>query len=142
MPKLGAKAGLPALRIGDVSKYDRPIEHLAGQLDIASLAVPLRSRDARYGLVLCFALDGVDGAKLARELVRVTNPDGVIWLVVWKKDHLPPDAMSWDDAQRVMLATTWVDNKILSLGDQIYATRYVRRRRPPRGASASSAARR
>ena len=142
MPKLGAKSGLPALRIGDVSKYDRPIEHLAGQLDVAPLAVPLRSRDARYGLVLCFALGGVDGATLARELVRVTHPDGVIWFVVWKKDHLPPDAMSWDDAQRVMLATTWVDNKILSLGDQIYATRYVRRRRPARGASASSAARR
>ena len=130
MPKLGAKTGFPALRIGVVTKYDRPIEHLCGQLDVAPLKLPLRARDARYGLVLCFSLDDVDPPKLARELVRVTHPDGVLWVIVWKKAHLPVGAASWDDAQDAVLATGWVDNKILSLGDQIYATRYVRRRRP------------
>ena len=130
VPKLGAKTGFPALRIGVVTKYDRPIEHLCGQLDVAPLKLPLRARDARYGLVLCFSLDDVDPPKLARELVRVTHPDGAIWVVVWKKDHLPPGVLSWDEAQRVMLTTPWVDNKILSLGDEVYATRYVRRRRP------------
>jgi hypothetical protein len=130
VPKLGAKAGFPALRIGAVAKYDRPLEHLCGQLDVAPLKLPLRARDGRYGLVLCFSLEDVDPPKLARELVRVTHPDGAIWVVVWKKDHLPPGALSWDEAQRVMLTTPWVDNKILSLGEQVYATRYVRRRRP------------
>ena len=130
VPKLGAKAGFPALRIGHVSKYDRPLEHLSGQLDIAPLKLPLRARDGRYGLVLCFSLEEVDPPKLARELVRVAHPDGTIWVVVWKKAHLPPGVLSWDEAQRVMLATSWVDNKILSLGDQVYAARYVRRRRP------------
>ena len=129
VPRLGAKAGFPALRIGTVAKYDRPIEHLCGQLDVAALKVPLRARDGRYGLVLCFSLEDVDPQKLARELVRVTHPDGAIWVVVWKKDQLPAGALSWDEAQRVMLTTTWVDNKILSLGEQVYATRYVRRRR-------------
>ena len=129
MPKLGAKAGFPALRIGTVTKYDRPVEHLSGQLDVAPLKLPLRARDGRYGLVLCFSLEAVDPPKLARELVRVTHPDGTIWVVVWKKDHLPSRALSWDEAQRVMLGTGWVDNKILSLGEQVYATRYVRRRR-------------
>jgi hypothetical protein len=52
--------------------------------------------------------------------------------VVWKKDHLPPGVLSWDEAHRVMLTTPWVDNKILSLGDEVYATRFVRRRRPPK----------
>ena len=130
VPRLGAKAGFPALRIGTVTKYDRPLEHLSGQLDIAPLKLPLRARDGRYGLVLCFSLDVVDPPKLARELVRVAHPDGTIWVVVWKKDHLPPGVLSWDEAQRVMLTTSWVDNKILSLGEQVYATRYVRRRRP------------
>jgi hypothetical protein len=130
VPKLGAKAGFPALRIGEVTKYDRPLEHLSGQLDIAPLKLPLRARDGRYGLVLCFSLEDVDPPKLARELVRVAHPDGAIWVVVWKKDHLPPGVLSWDEAQRVMLTTPWVDNKILSLGEQVYATRYVRRRRP------------
>lgn len=33
VPKLGVKAGFPALRIGAVAKYDRPLEHLCGDLD-------------------------------------------------------------------------------------------------------------
>lgn len=102
VPRLGAKAGFPALRIGTVTKYDRPVEHLSGQLDVAPLKLPLRARDGRYGLVLCFSLEAVDPPKLARELVRVAHPDG----------------------------TGWVDNKILSLGEHVYATRYERRRRP------------
>jgi len=130
VPKLGVKAGFPAPRIGAVAKYDRPLEQLCGDLDVAQLKLPLRARDARYGLVLCFALGDVDQPELARELVRVTHPDGAIWVVVWKKDLLPPRAPSWDEAQRVMLTTPWVDNKVLSLGEQVYATRYVRRRRP------------
>ena len=132
VPRLGAKAGFPALRIGMVTKYDRPLEHLSGQLDVAPLDLPLRARDGRYGLVLCFSLEAVDPSKLARELVRVAHPDGTIWVVVWKKDHLPLGVLSWDQAQRVMLTTSWVDNKILSLGEQVYATRYVRRRRVAR----------
>jgi len=130
VPRLGAHAGFPALRMGDVAAYDRPIEHLAGQLDVLPVRVPIRKPDGRYGLVLCFALEECDLDRLAAELVRITHPDGVLWVVVWKKAHLPAAAPSWDDAQATVLRTGWVDNKILSLGDQIYATRYVRRRRP------------
>src|SRR5712691_3568401 len=110
VPKLGAKAGMPALRIGGVATYDRPIEHLAGQLDVIDLKLPLRAKDGRYGLVLCFALGEV-------ELVRLGQPDGSAWVVVWKKDKLPSGAPSWDEAQEAILDTGWVDNKILSLGE-------------------------
>jgi hypothetical protein len=130
VPKLGVKSAMPALRIGGVAMYDRPIEHLAEQLDILDLRVPIRARDARYGLVLCFALAGVPLDRLGAELVRVAHPDGAIWVVVWKKDFVPDGVSGWDDAQEAMLDTGWVDNKILSLGEQVYATRYVRRRRP------------
>jgi hypothetical protein len=136
VPKLGVKPGVPALRIGGVATYDRPIEHLAGQLDMVDLRVPVRARDAHYGLVLCFALDEIPLDRLGTELVRVTHQDGAIWLVVWKKNFLPDRASGWNEAQGAMLKTGWVDNKILSLGDEVYATRYVRRRRPgrePRG---------
>jgi hypothetical protein len=132
VPKLGVKSGTPALRIGGVATYDRPIEHLAGQLDVLDLRVPVRAKDGRYGLVLCFALDDVPLERLGPELVRVTHADGAIWFVVWKKGLLPDGASSWDEAQAAMLETGWVDNKILSLGEQVYATRYVRRRRPGR----------
>jgi hypothetical protein len=130
VPKLGVKSGVPALRIGGVATYDRPVEHLAGQLDILDLRVPLKARDGRFGLVLCFALGDVPLDRLGSELVRVTHPNGGIWVVVWKKAFLPDGAVSWEEAQEAMLATGWVDNKVLSLGTEVYATRYVRRRRP------------
>lgn len=130
VPKLGVKSGTPALRIGGVATYDRPIEHLAGELDVLDLRVPVRAKDGRFGLVLCFALDHVPLDRLASDLVRVTHPEGAIWVVVWKKDFLPEDASSWEEAQEAMLETGWVDNKVLSLGAEVYATRYVRRRRP------------
>ena len=130
VPRLGVKPALPALRIAGIASYDRPIEHLAGQLDVIDLRLPLRAKDGRYGLVLCFALADVDRARLGRELVRVTHPDGSVWVVVWKKDHLTVGAPSWEEAQAALLDTGWVDNKVLSLGEQVYATRFVRRRRP------------
>ena len=129
VPRLGVKSGVPALRIGGVATYDRPIEHLAGDLDVLDLRLPVRARDGRYGLVLCYAVDRIALDRLASDLVRVTQPDGAIWLVVWKKDFLSPGASTWDEAQEAMLRTGWVDNKILSFGGELYATRYVRRRR-------------
>lgn len=128
IPKLSVPAGLPAVRIGDVAIYDRPIEHLAGQLDRAELELPLVFRAARFGLCLCFALEPVEPNALDAELTRVTNAEGAIWIVVWKKPFLRSGFLSWDDVQAAMLPTGWVDNKILSFGDEVYATRYVLRR--------------
>ena len=128
VPKLGVPAGLPAVRIGDVATYDRPIEHLAGQLDRCELDLPFRYRAARFGLVLCFALEPVGANALAAELVRIASAEGAIWIAVWKKAFLRPGLLSWDDVQAAMLPTGWVDNKIVSLGDEIYAARYVLRK--------------
>jgi hypothetical protein len=130
VPKLGVKSGAPALRIGGVATYDRPIEHLAGELEVLDLRLPVRAKDGRFGLVLCFALERIPLDRLATDLVRVSHPDGAIWVVVWKKDFLPDGASSWEEAQEAMLDTGWVDNKVLSLGAELYASRYVRRRRP------------
>jgi hypothetical protein len=127
VPKLGMPAGLPAVRIGDVAAYDRPIEHLAGQLDRSELELPLRYRAARFGLVLCFALEPIGANALAAELVRVTSDEGAIWVAVWKKAFLRPGFLSWDDVHAAMLPTGWVDHKILSLGTEVYATRFVKR---------------
>ncbi len=128
IPKLSVNPGQAALRIGDIATYDRPIEHLAGQLDRAELDLPFRFFAARFGLVLCFALEEVDPAALAAELVRVTNPAGAIWVVVWKKPQLRPGWPSWDAVRQAMLPAGWVDHKILSFGDEVYGTRYVLRR--------------
>lgn len=138
VPRLGVKAGALALRVGGVAAYDRPIEHLAGQLDVTELRLPLKAKDGRYGLVFCFALGEADLERLGRELVRVAHPDGSVWVVVWKRDKLPPGAPGWDEAKSAILETGWVDNKILSLGDDVYATRYVRRRKPGKREPASA----
>ena len=127
-PRLGLKAGVPALRIGDVTAYDRPIEHLAGHLDRTELDLPLRFSAARYGLILCFALESVDTARLASELVRVAHPLARIWIVTWRKGLLRGGAPSWDEVQAELLPTGWVDNKILSFGDEVYGTQYVLRK--------------
>jgi hypothetical protein len=124
---------VPVLRIGDVATYDKPIEHLAGHLDRTELDLPLRFGAARYGVVLCFAIEPVALERLASELIRVANPVGRIWIVVWKKDFLKGGAPSWEAVQEAMLPTGWIDNKVLSMGDEVYATQYVlrRERRPP-----------
>jgi hypothetical protein len=127
IPKLGIAADLPALRIGDVATYDRPIEHLAGQLDRTELELPLRYRAARFGLCLCFALEPIGANALAAELARVTAAQGAIWIVVWKKPFLRPGGLAWDEVQAAMLPTGWVDNKILGFGEEVYGTRYVLR---------------
>jgi len=115
------------MRIGDVATYDKPIEHLAGHLDRTELDLPLRFQAARYGLVLCFALEPVELGRLAGELIRVANDLARIWIVVWKKESLKGGAPSWEAVQEAMLPTGWVDNKMLSLGDEVYATQYVLR---------------
>jgi hypothetical protein len=127
VPRLGVPAGLPAVRIGDVATYDRPIEHLAGQLDRTELELPLRYRAGRFGFCLCFVLEPIGANALAAELTRITSTEGAIWVAVWKKAFLRPGLPSWDDIQAAMLPTGWVDNKILSFGDEVYGTRYVKR---------------
>lgn len=127
-PRLGLKAGVPALRVGDVATYDHAIEHLSGHLDRTELDLPLRFAASRYGLVLCFALEPADLRGLASELIRVAHPSARIWMVTWKKGLLRGGAPSWERVQEAILPTGWVDNKILSLGDEIYGTQYVLRK--------------
>jgi len=131
VPRLGVKPGSPALRVGDVATYDRPLEHLAGHLDRCDLELPLRYFAGRYGLVLCFALEPCAAPALLRELVRVTHADGGVWVAVWKRAFERAGVPSWEETQSAGLATGWVDNKVLSLGEQVYATRFARRRNPP-----------
>src|SRR2546422_8183777 len=92
VPKLGAKPGMPALRIGGGATYDPPIEHLAGQLDVIDLKLPLRATDGRDGLVLCFALGGGELERLRGEPLPGRPPGGPARGVGWEKGILPPGA--------------------------------------------------
>lgn len=128
MPRLGIKPGLPALRVGEVATYDRAIEHLAGHLDRSDLELPLRYFAGRYGLVLCFALEPCAAGAVLADLVRVSHAEGAVWVAVWKRAFERAGVPSWEEMRSAGLATGRVDNKVLSLGEEVYATRFVQRR--------------
>lgn len=93
--------------------------------------------DARYDLIFCWptALAGL--AERFAMLQRHIVPDGAIWSVLPKKPIARSRgiALTWEQMQAAALTTDLVDNKIASLGDGEYATRFVirRERRPGAG---------
>lgn len=78
------------------------------------------------------SLDGLTErfSRLQRRIV----PSGAIWVVTPKKRFAAGRgiAFTWEEMQAAALATDLVDNKIASLTDEDYATRFVIRkeRRP------------
>jgi len=85
---------------------------------------------ARYDIVLFWpqALMGLAG--LFTGLQRRIQPDGAIWVVMPKKKYAHPRGIdfSWEQMQAAGLATDLVDNKIASINDQDYGTRFVIRK--------------
>ncbi len=75
------------------------------------------------------ALDGL-AAHLAG-LQRRIKPSGAIWLVMPKKRFAASRGIhfTWDQMQAAALTTDLVDNKIVSLTGEDYATRFVIRRK-------------
>lgn len=74
------------------------------------------------------ALDGL-AARLA-SLQRCIKPSGAIWLVIPKKRFAASRGIhfTWDQMQAAALTTDLVDNKIVSLTAEDYATRFVIRK--------------
>jgi len=64
------------------------------------------------------------------ELQRRIVPDGAIWAVIPKKRFAQARGLgfSWADMQKAALQTDLVDNKIASLSENEYATRFVIRK--------------
>ncbi|HEX9680958.1 MAG TPA: hypothetical protein VGA32_05860 [Anaerolineales bacterium] len=65
-----------------------------------------------------------------RRLQSRINPDGAIWVIVPRKPVAEKRGLDfgWEDVQAAALETDLVDNKIASLTDEEYATRFVLRR--------------
>ena len=57
-------------------------------------------------------------------------PDGAIWAVMPKKKYAPQRgvAFTWEQMQAAGLSTDLVDNKVASVTEQDYATRFVIRK--------------
>jgi hypothetical protein len=64
------------------------------------------------------------------ELQRVMHPDGALWVAMPKQAAAKKRGLTftWNEMQAAALTTDLVDNKIASLDQEEYATRFVIRR--------------
>ncbi len=135
LPRLGAKPGMPAARVGPLTAYDKPLQDICGNLATASLKLPLRLAERRHMIIVAWVLEPVDPFGLMRGLVRSSHPDGSIWLVTYKKEHEKPGLPTYEELLRAGLGAGWVDSKILVIGNVLQATRFVERRPGARSVS-------
>ncbi len=135
LPRLGSKPGMPTARVGSVTLFDKPLQEITGNLATSSLKLPLRLQERKQMLIIAWVLETVDAGGLMRSLVRSSHPDGTIWVITYKKEHERPGIPSWDELLRAALGAGWVDNKILPIGAQLQATRFLERRPGARSAS-------
>lgn len=64
-----------------------------------------------------------------RRFLHSINPEGAVWAVVAKASVKDADSPSWNEMVKAALASgIWVDNKICSVSERDYATRFVIRK--------------
>jgi hypothetical protein len=135
IPRLGAKPGLPTARVGSVTVFDKPLQEIVGALATSTLKLPLRLQERKHMLIVAWVLEPTEPGNLMRALVRSSHPDGAIWVVSYKKEAERPGIPTADDMLKAALGAGWVDAKILPIGNQLAATKYMERRPGARSAS-------
>ena len=123
--KLGIKPGMA------VCLLDAPPEADAAVRESAAWAVFSRTLgEGRFDVIL-FWPPQVEGlAERFAELQRRIVPDGSIWAVMPKKKFAARRGVdfTWDEMQAAGLQTDLVDNKVASVTEQDYGTRFVIRK--------------
>lgn len=135
IPRLGAKPGVTAARVGPVTVFDKPLQEACDNLATTSLRLPLRLAERRQMLIVAWVLEPVEPGPLFRALVRSAHPDGGIWMITYKKEFERPGVPTWDELLKAGLGAGWVDNKVLPIGERLQATRFAERRPGARSAS-------
>lgn len=94
---------------------------------------------ARYDLILFWPPSAEGLAETFGALQWRIMPDGAIWTLLLKKAiaRRRGITLTWEEMQAAALQTDLVDNKIASISDEAYGTRFVirRERRPSYAAS-------
>jgi hypothetical protein len=97
----------------------------------ASVTVHPSLQDMKYDLIVFwpFRLEGLEGDFAA--LQAHLKPDGALWAVMPKKNYARQRGIdfTWDQMQAAGLTTDLVDNKIATIDDQDYGTRFVIRKK-------------
>jgi Protein of unknown function (DUF3052) len=128
--KLGLKPGQAIYLLDATPETGRVIraacdEELGGDVAISETLV-----DDPFGFIFFWPreLEGLAGrfAVLQRQIV----PDGAIWVVTPKKAVAQRRGvmLTWEETQAAALTTDLVDNKIASITDEEYGTRFVIRK--------------
>ena len=95
-----------------------------------TIAETLGTVSERYDAIIFWpaTLDGL--AERFAELQRRIVPDGAVWAVIPKKKHATRRgiAFTWEQMQAAGLETDLVDNKIATVSEEEYATRFVIRK--------------
>ena len=94
---------------------------------------------ARYDLILFWPQSAEGLAQTFRALQWRIMPDGAIWTLLLKKPiaRRRGITLTWEEMQAAALQTDLVDNKIASISDEAYGTRFVIRRERRPGYAAS-----
>ena len=128
--KFGIKPGYSICVLG--ASPEASAQFRAGSPPGASLFEELG--EAPYNLIFFWphSLEGLTGQ--FTELQSKIQPDGAIWAVMPKKKYARQRGVdfTWEELQAAGLQTDLVDNKIASLTEEEYGTRFVIRkeRRP------------
>jgi hypothetical protein len=124
--KLGLKEGL------QVCLLEAPPEAEAAMRSAAPPGVQFSSRleEGCYDMILFWPqkLEGL--AELFSALQGQIVPTGAVWAVMPKKKFAPARGVTftWEELQAAGLQTDLVDNKIASITEQDYGTRFVIRK--------------
>lgn len=123
--KLGIKPGMA------VCLLDAPPEAEAAVRESAAWAIFSTSlSERRYDVILFWPrqLEGL--AERFAELQRCILPDGSIWAVIPKQKFAARRGVgfTWEAMQAAGLQTDLVDNKVASVTEQDYGTRFVIRK--------------
>lgn len=124
--KLGIKPGFDVCLLGELS----PIAKLLHEQSNQGITFYNTLSAAPYDLIFFWPtrLEGL--ADTFMQLQRAILPDGAIWVVIPKQKYAGKRniTLSWEDIQTAALQTDLVDNKVASLSEEDYATRFVIRK--------------
>jgi hypothetical protein len=123
--KLGIKPGMAVSLLEAPPEAERAIQESAPWVVYST-----RLGEGRYDIILFWPNELEGLAERFAELQRRIAPDGSIWAVIPKQKFAARRGVhfTWEQMQAAGLQTDLVDNKVASITEQDYGTRFVIRK--------------
>ena len=123
--KLGIKPGYKVALPGAPAELARLLEDACPGAEFYDTL-----SDAPYEIILFWPTELAGLTETFARLQRQIVPDGAVWAVIPKQRVARQRGLTltWEEMQAAGLQTDLVDNKIASISDEEYATRFVIRK--------------